>query len=218
MFSAVNGVRVGALTLVIPARGLWVADVLLNQPLEDGAGVTLTLAGLTLRGKVERGGNFLLNFSARIVGGNGGWEQVIPSRPYQNPFGVKLKSVVTDAASAAGESVNVTADRDIGLFYVRKSGPASRVLNQLAPQWWVDSAGVAQVGPRATPTVTSYFDVLAEGTSLRVGRVAIATDKPEDWHPGVMFSAPTIPQQMQAATVVHRLDSDKFRTTVWTSP
>jgi hypothetical protein len=220
MFASINGLRCHELTITIPARGIWIADAQSPEDLPSTTGAaTIALAGLTLTGFIVRAGNFLDDSSARVVGGHGGWDTEIGERYYQNPFGVKLRQVLTDAATAAGERITFTvADQSIGAFYARKRAPAKRALNQLASQWWVGADGATTVGPRPNTPIVSRFDVIADGTDLGIGRVQIATDKPEDWLPGVLFAAPTITEQRQASTIVHRLTSDTLRTTIWTSP
>ena len=218
MFASLNGVRCQSLTLTIPSRGLWTADAVLTNPLSDGGTATLIVAGLTLIGAFIRSADFLENGFARLVGGHGGWHQTIPEKYYQSPFGLRLTPILTDAASACGESVAVTTDSNVGNYYVRRNTTAARVLNQLCPEWWVRPDGVTQIGPRTTPIISSRFDVIADGTNLASGRVQIATDKPEDWVPGCLFTAPTLPAQRQVSTVIHTLTSNKLRTTIWTSP
>ncbi len=218
MFASVNGVRCQSLRLVRPSRGLWTADVVLANPLSDGGRATLVLAGLEMVGHYYRFGDFLNNGYARIVGGNGGWLTTIEQKFYKSPFGVKLTPVLQDAATAAGETVTVAEDTTIGNFYIREVAPAARVLNQLCPSWYVLPSGATFVGPFENPVIASRFDVLVEGTDMSVGRVAIATDRPEDWIPGALFTAPTITTQRQVSTVVHKLTKDRLRTEVWTSP
>lgn len=219
MFCSINNARCTKLNLIIPARGLWTADATLDDVIEfTGTAVTLTLAGLTLIGSVYRSGNYSGTGSLRLVGGHGGWRQPIDQKFYQSPFGVKLTPVLTDAANAAGETIIVDTDSTLGLFFTREAGPACRVLNQTCESWYVQPDGTTRVGPRATPTIASRFDVVDDGVKLSAGRVPIATDFPQDWVPGSMFTAPTIGTTMQVSGVVHNLTPERLRTTVWTSP
>jgi len=220
MFCSLNEARVTALNLIIPARGLWTADATLDDVIGfTDTAVTLKLAGLTLIGSVIRKGNFSGTGSLRIVGGHGGWRQTIGEKFYQSPFGVKLTPVLTDAANAAGETITVDTDSTLGLFFARESGPACRVLNQTCESWYVQNDGTTRVGPRATPTIASRFDVITDGVKPNLGRIPIATDFPEDWVPGAMFSAPTLGGvTMQVSGVVHNLTPERLRTQIWTSP
>jgi len=220
MFCSINNARCTKLSLIIPARGLWTADATLDDVIEfTGTAVTLALAGLTLIGSVYRSGNHSGTGTLRIVGGHGGWRQTIGEKFYQSPFGVKLTPVLADAANAAGETIVVDTDSTLGLFFTREAGPACRVLNQTCESWYVQPDGTTRVGPRATPTIASRFDVVDEGVRPNLGRIPIATDFPQDWVPGAMFSAPTLGSaSFQVSGVVHNLTPERLRTTAWTSP
>ncbi len=218
MFCSINGRRVFELNLIIPSRGLWTADAKLDTgDALSSTRVTLALAGLTLAGAAYRSGSFSGTLSVRMVGGFGGWYQNIDSKFYKNPFGLRIAPILTDAATAVGERITVATDTTVGPFFARERGPAVRCLNQLADQWYVQPDGTTYVGPRTTPTIASRFDVMVEGTRLQMGRVMIATDFPEQWTPGCLFSSPTLSQR-QASTITHRLTKDALRTEVWTSP
>ncbi len=215
MFCSLNGNRVTSLTLVKPQRGCAFADVTLDDVVRFATpAVTLVLAGLTVTASIIRSGDFTGATQARIVAGRGGWSQEIPERFYQNPFGLKLSPILMDAASAVGEAVIIDTDRTVGQFYVRERAVAARTLNQLTDGWWVQNDGVTHVGLRETPTVSSRFDVIS--ADLGIGRVTIATDKPEDWDPGCFFSAPTITRR-QVSAVIHRVNRDGLRTELWTA-
>ncbi len=224
MYATLNDFGISHLHLVIPSRGLWTADVVLDRSvtMSDLAGaVTLKLGdNFVLVGTVFRAGDFTGAAGYRVVGGAGGWMKLLPAKAYQSPAGVKLSAVVSDTARAVGETVNVQQDSTVGNFFIRENqAPASRVLNALAPSWWVNPAdGVTQVGTRAQTQITSQFDTLpvADGTSLLLGRIVVATDKPEEWIPGRQFQSLVVSLKTISA-VVHRLDATKLRTEVWTT-
>lgn len=216
MFCSINKARVTHLNLVIPARGIWTADAKLDNVIEfTGSDVTLVLAGLTMVGSVIRSGNYSGVGSLRIVGGHGGWLRTIDQRFYQNPFGVKLAPVVTDAANAVGETIVVDDDTTLGLFFTREKAPACRVLNQTCPSWFVQPDGVTRVGTRATSVISSRFDVTSDNVEPNTGRIPIATDFPEDWVPGATFNAPTLGETLQISGVVHNLTPERLRSEVW---
>ena len=224
MYATLNDFGISHLYLVIPSRGLWTADVVLDRSVQmsDLAGaVTLKLGdNFVLVGTVFRAGDFTGAAGYRVVGGEGGWMKLLPAKAYQSPAGVKLSAVLNDTAKAVGEKVNVQQDSTVGNFFIRENNaPASRVLNALAPNWWVNPAdGITQVGTRAQTHITSQFDTLpvADGTSLLLGRIVVATDKPEEWIPGRQFQSLVVSLKTISA-VVHRLDAQKFRTEVWTT-
>lgn len=217
MYCSINGQRCYRLNLSIPARGLWTADAALDDVISfTGNAVTLVLAGLTMIGYVIRSGNFSGAGTLRVVGGKGGWLQTIPQRFYQNPNGIKRTPVLQDAARACGETITVDTDETLGLFFTREQAPACRVLNQLCPSWYMQTDGTTRVGDRATPTISSKFDLVDENVAPYLGRIPIATDKPEDWVPGCKFSVPVLGNDVfQVADVVHRLTPERLRTEVW---
>jgi len=224
MYATLNDFGISSLYLVIPSRGLWTADVVLDRSVamsDLSGGVTLKIGdGFVLAGTVFRAGDFTGAAGYRIVGGAGGWMKLLPAKAYQSPAGVKLSAVLRDIAKAVGETVNVQQDSIVGNFYIREANaPASRALNALAPNWWVNPVdGITQVGTRATSAVTSQFNTLpvADGTSLLLGRVAIATDKPEDWVPGRTFASLVLSQKT-ISTVIHKLNSATLRTEILTT-
>lgn len=216
IFAELNGVRIRAATVTIPYHGIWHADVVLDQATVLSGQLTLVLGDLTLRGVAFRQGGFSGVNYVRIVGGAGGWMRKIPAKEYRSSFGVKFSLVVGDAARSVGETVSVAADFVIGQFYERKEACASCVLDTFAPLWWMRSDGTTVVGNRAATNVASKFDVMLDGTNLAAGKITIATDMPAVWQPGVTFSSPFLTGQQTASAVVHRLDSQKLRTEIWT--
>lgn len=217
LFAALDGTPIKRLELLLPYFGIWTApEVHLDRVIAEDATATLQLGGLTLQGSVFRTGSFVGSGAYRLVGGKGGWSKLAPAQSYYNPAGVKASIVLRDAARAAGETLDLDADSSVGIHWVRLGDkPASRDLNLIRPDWWVRPDGVTTTGPRPSPIVTSAFDVLPEGTALAVGRVMIATDKPEDWLPGVQFSSPTLSLRT-VDSVRHLLDGNKLRTELWT--
>lgn len=224
MYATLNDFGISRLYLVIPSRGLWTADIVLDRSvaMSDLSGeVTLKIGeNFVLIGTVFRAGDFTGAAGFRVVGGAGGWMKLLPAKAYQSPAGVKLSSVLRDTAKAVGETVNVQQDATVGQFFIRENNaPASRVLNALAPNWWVNPTdGVTQVGTRAQTQIASQFDTLpaSDGTSLLLGRIVVATDKPEEWVPGRQFQSLVVSLKTISA-VVHKLDATKLRTEVWTT-
>ena len=165
---------------------------------------------------VARSGDFVGVGSYRLVGGAGGWGRTIPAKFYQSPGGLRMTPILSDAAKAVGETVELQRDFTFGQWFARREGPASTVLRQLANgRWWVRPDGVTEIGDVPEEPVASPFDVIR--ADLGVGLVEIATDRPEDWAPGVTFSSPTLSKK-RAGTVVHRLTANAFRTQVWVVP
>lgn len=218
LFASINDFPLQGGTLTFPFYGAWVADI---NVASGGSGltgpVTLALAGITLQGFVFRGGDFAGSTKYRICGG-AGWQQVVSEHPYRNPFGLRLSVVLHDVAKTVGESVEIQTGLDLsfGAFYLRQKAPASQVLRQLAPHWWIRNDGVTQIGERGSPIIKSKFELL-QGTDLGLGRMVIGTEKPEDWVPGSVFTSITVPQK-RISGVTHRWAANKLQTVVWTTP
>lgn len=212
MLASLSGQPITRATITIPYQGIWHADVEAGGGLVSGA-VTLTVGSMVLQGTVFRSGFFAGDFHYRIVGGAGGWQKIVPSKVYNSNSSIRLSLVLNDAARAAGETISLDTDRDIGSFYVRQQAPAARVLNQLTASWYVRPDGVAAIGTRSGGMIASPFDVLI-GTDLGIGKVLLATDRPEDFTPGRTFKSLTLSTQTIGG-VVHRLDRAKLRTEVW---
>jgi hypothetical protein len=217
IFAELNGTRAQKATITIPYTGIWTADVSLDQQVTVSSGAaSLSVGGLNLSGTIYRAGDFVGTGAFRIVGGKGGWQKLVSAQFYRGGAGgLKLADVLNDTARAVGETVKIASNVSVGSAFTRGAGPAARVLNSLAPGWWMGLDGVTQVSARATPSITSQFDVIPDGTSLSLGKVMIATDTPEDWVPGVFFTSLTLPR-LQVSSVIHHLDAHKLRTEVWT--
>lgn len=157
----VNGFEVQRMTLHVPHAGAWWADLdMMDAPALSGR-VTLTIGQTTLSGTVDAraDGTQTLQRRTRIVGGAGGWGVALAPKDYANDLGVQALRVAQDAAREAGETLGgfVVPTPTVGAQYVRQSGPAARVLEDVTPGalWWVDYDGVTQVGARATSTPQS---------------------------------------------------------------
>lgn len=206
--------RVISATLTIPWCGLWVADVGLTEAPTRGLSgkIELKIAGLTMVGTIIRGASFQGNFRARLVGGAAGWRRVIGPKPYRSAAGLKRGPILRDAAREAGEEIDVTDDAVIGEFFPRAEGVAVKVLEVLYPNWWIAPSGRTQIAARATPTVSTPFDLISYDAA--VGRYTIATEHPESFVPGARFVSPTT-ALAQVNLVTHELTQGKLRTVVY---
>lgn len=209
LFASLADSRIVTAHLTIPAYGCWVADVRLaeDDALPAGA-LPLILGNLSLVGSVVRSGPFAGARGARVVGGFGGWKEPVTARHYGLTSGVRLATVIRDAAAEVGESVTIAAtdDRSVGPFYVRAAGPASRVLAALVGRegWYVDAAGVTRLGDRPQVAITTEFDIPTPGYRPEAGLVTIATEDPVSWQPGAIFEHEllNVPLQVASASFV----------------
>lgn len=206
--ATLNGVAVTRARLQIPAWGVWYADVeCASTDVQTGA-ATLVLDDVTFVGTILSGGTVSARTQYRIAGGAGGWGRRIGPKAYANDIGVKASKVISDAARECGESVGTLPTGTAGSTYVRAEGPASSVLAELAPEgWYVDEAGVTQIGARASSTYTGA----APRTSSDASRawIELAPASLAGLLPGVVVDGVT------SVDVEHVLEGGALRTSIW---
>ena len=179
-FANVDGLSLLSATIHVPNVGPWWADVVFEGAPEAAGAVVLNVGTVAMSGTIDpaRNGTFGLQRRARIIGGGGGWGSPVASQHYHNDAGVRAATVADDAARLASESMGDFAIEltFVGVDYVRQSGPASRVLEDVigSATWWVGFDGLTQVGQRteSTPSVDAY-QVLEHDPSSRVATVAV---------------------------------------------
>lgn len=204
---SLNGERVVSAQLTIGRYGPAVADMMLATASPIPADATLTIGALSLKGKAFRMASFAGSRSVRFVGGAAGWRKTIKARGYSHAAGVKLSTVLGDAARDAGETLTLDADRVVGTAWIRDEDVAEKTLHLLVPRrWWVNPAGVTVVGPRPSSLITSSFTVI--NWSGGRGRFEIATDIYQDWLPGRRFAAPTVTGEQTISMVQLTADND----------
>lgn len=161
-YASVNGETLIEVSLHVPNVGPWWADCVFEIAPDVSGPVTLVVGELSLTGTITENGTFAEQRRARVVAGAGGWATLVAAQHYHNDLtsdgggGVRARTVADDAARLAGETIGTfaVADERIGADYVRESGLASRVLEDViggAP-WHVDYSGNTNVGERSTNT------------------------------------------------------------------
>lgn len=142
-------------SLVWPAVGIAVAELLLLDPAVVTGKTTLVIADLSISVSVMPGRGGAVEGSARymVCAGACGWNTKIPARPtYQNDLGVKLSTVLKHDADACKETIEIdpALDRVVGLRYARTAGRAwdTLGLDRFALPWWIDLSGKTQVRAR----------------------------------------------------------------------
>lgn len=154
VFIGVGSHRARAIVLRVANRGPWVAELDMVDDVALTGAVELQFGALTLHGTVvpQQAGTFGEQTSLHVVGGGAGWGRQLPAKAYHNDAGVKARLLAEDAARDAGETLGsfVATPERIGLDYVRAAGTASATLEYAAATspWWVDFAGVTNVGLR----------------------------------------------------------------------
>ena len=225
-FASVNGIQIVAGSLVIPLVGAWTADLHLATAQQVTGQATVVIGNLTLVGNVFRSDPYGGQTRVRIVGGAGGWRKPISAQGYGTGGGVKLSTVLQDAAKACGETVSVASDTTIGNAYVRvafDTSVAGDILWQMVaqgfiPAWYVDPAGTTQT--KAWPSVTVNTPFTVTDQKPDEGAVEIATEDYAAWMPGASFSNPLLAsgQTFQSSGVHYVWGNDgTFRLEVLTS-
>lgn len=156
MTATINGERATRVLVRVPGKGAWTAEVDLEEAPEIDAAVTVAIPGLELRGTIvpAESGTHVLERRVRVVGGAGGWGNLIGSRAYHNDSGIRAATVIEDAARDAGETLGAVAPSPerMGIDYVREAGLASRALEEASggASWWVAFDGTTHVGQRSS--------------------------------------------------------------------
>lgn len=176
--ATLNGASVTRARVHAPAWGRWWADLDLAEPVALSGAAGLVVAGQAMAGTIVSGGAANGRAAYRVVGGGGGWGRTLPAKPYNDDAGTSLRTVLSDAAAEAGETLSDVPATLLGPHYARHAGPASALLNLLAPQnWYVDFAGVTRIGQRAATTYAGTaprvrVDPLAQVIDLAVDSIA----------------------------------------------
>ncbi len=207
--ATLNSIRVTHARVDVPAWGRWYAEVSLDGDHAVTGAVTLVIADLTLVGTVVSGGSHEGRTHLRVVGGAGKWDIEIPEKGYSNAAGVKVSTVLQDAASACGETLSGSLPSTrLGPGYARRMGPAARVLEALVPRgWYVHEDGTTRIGQRAASTLAS--GVTHGPVDLARGTVTLASETIAGILPGLVVDGLT------AVDVCHEIDPDGLRSTVY---
>lgn len=209
--STLAGHRVTSATATLPAWGCWFASASIDGEHALTGRVELKIADLTLSGTVLSGGPDKGRSSYRIVGGAGGWGRTIAEESYDDDAGVKLSTVLGDAAAAVGETLDTStlssSDRT-GVRYTRPEGPASALLERHASKaWYVGEDGTTRLGRRAASTLPPK---VTHGPVDRARRtVTLASESISTILPGLVVDG------LEAVDVVHELTPSGLRSTVW---
>lgn len=208
-----NANRLTDARLSIPAWGASYHDVTLDAEVLLSGAVTLAVADLTVKCTVIAGGPAAGRSFYRLVAGAGGWGKTLPKTSYANDAGVKLSTVLGDAAKAVGETLDLsTVDpaARLGPAWTRPEGPACRLLELLSPNaWYVGEDGKTRLGQRPKTALktaaarTSQLD-LARGT------LTLASDSIAGILPGIVVDG------LEAVDVEHEVSAKGgLRSKLW---
>jgi hypothetical protein len=220
-FATLGNARVRRLGLTVPNVGVWFADIHLldDDALIDGAKVDLRIGPTLWRGTVLPGENgiFALTRMCRVRGGGGGWSRTLGPKHYHNDFGVRAAEVVADLCRETGETLGsfVPVAERIGVDYVRAAGitAAGSLADVIgAVPWWVDQAGLTNVGTRpATQLNAGTYELLAYDPRLRMATLGVNAS---DIGP-IAIGATLVDQRIDRAAVIREytveLEEDRLR-------
>ena len=182
---AVGGpvIRVVSARLYTPPTRVWFCDLDLApddvaQAPTSGK-VTLTLGTApetvtTLQGTIDpRGsGSFVSTSKVRMVAGGGGWDKPVTRNQFHSGAGVRSTDVYSATAALVGETVNDPAPIVLAPDVIRlSSGPAKDVFRERP--WYVDLAGVTQVGARPSGTPDTSLELLRFDPLEQVGECSL---------------------------------------------
>lgn len=198
---------VTALTVHWPTWGLWWAEAAISDPAELTGVQALTVAGTAFSGAVVSGGAYNGRAAYRLVAGAGGVNKALPKKGYTDTAGVRLATVLGDAAREAGETLDtsgVVATR-LGPNYARQAGETLGDLLQrhFPAGWYADTDGTIRIGTR---DATTY-----EGTAPRVrvnpahAVIDLAVDSLEGLAPGVQVDGQAPATDLQIDLTPDRL-------------
>jgi hypothetical protein len=159
--ASINGNTCTQARMQISAWGNWWLDVDMVDPVLLAGPVSIAFADIAAQGTIASGGVANGKAAYRIGGGALGWGKQLKAKGYANDAGVKLATVLGDAAQECGETLADIPATRLGTNYARggvperSSNSGSALLNALAPRnWYVDFAGVTHIGQRPTTIYT----------------------------------------------------------------
>lgn len=207
----------------VPAYGLPFLDVELTEAVELTGETTLSIGGLSQVCTVCSGGVAEGRARYRLVGGKGGWGSRLSGprdqgNSYNDDGGVKLSRVLTDAANECGETLGALPTTRLGPHFARPVMYAYELLNYLAPRaWYIDAAGVTQIGARPTGTYTG------DATAVRIdqagGVVELALDELDaSLVPGVSITLADGTTTPPATDVEYEVTPDRLTCRVYWRP
>lgn len=150
---SLGGKLCGSARLHVPLYGVSTAEVELLERATVSGRQTLVVGDLSLVGTIVDGGVVAGQGRYHWRSGAGRWAEIVPGKGYGNAQGVQRSVVIRELAEAVGETVAFgVPEARLGLApeasYVRLGGPAWLALKALSVPWYVDAAGVTQIGER----------------------------------------------------------------------
>ena len=219
----INDVGVISGTIMMPLRGVWTADLVIDQPNGDGfaAGTAVTLAaadGIELHGTVaaDRSGDFLDAVHVRVLGGAGGMGVTCTARGYAQP-GAYARDVLQGIAGDAGETLSSDIAASLtgtnltawALAAVPASQALTALLDIVSPDadWRILPDGKLWAGTETWPASSVTYDVVDNDPSQKSYRLGLVSPS---IYPGYDLDGVG-----KVARVEHVISPESIRATVW---
>lgn len=221
-YLTLNGERLTAVRLRMPARGAWVAEADFESDPPALGRCSLGIGALVLSGSVvdTQAGAFGKQRRLRLVAGGGGWGSLASSRSYHNDAGIKARLLAEDLAREAGEQLGEFAAEleRVGVDYVRGATlTCATVLEDVigAVAWWVDAAGVTHVGerPTAPALLETQYQILAFDPRERVATLSL--DDPSLLAIGTRLVGPSLAEPLTVREYQIQADAAGVRVFAW---
>lgn len=202
-YAQIDKTSISDLDLLVPKSGIWTCKFITTDKLINTSGLkTIKIDSLNLNGTIIPflSGEFIGKFEYILIGGYYGWQKVLKQNFYHNDAGIKLKTILSDCARECGENLienNPPVNKLEEIYYVRKSQPASKTINQLIQyptQLWVDYDGNSHIGVRPTNLeIKAEYQVLSFDPTKRTALLS-GFDLSE-FQPGAIIKAPSLTEE-----------------------
>lgn len=212
-FATLNGRRVIRARANLPEWGACFADATVDGDVTLAGACELKIADLTMKGTILSGGAEKGRSTFRLVTGAACWGKSIGPKSYSAEPGVRLATVLGDAAKAAGENLDVaTIDRNarVGNHFARKEGTAARLLERYASRgWYIGEDGITRIGRRPRKDLETTAPRVVPVDRARATLV-LASESIAQFVPGVVVDG------LEAVDVQHELSAEGgLRTSLW---
>jgi hypothetical protein len=218
-----NGVNVLGGSIIMPLRGVWSADLIIDAP--DGSGFEADTAvsvlaedGIVLHGTVvpDRTGSFLEAVHVRLLGGAGGMGEMVTPKGFAQP-GAYVRDVLSNINDASGEELDTTVATSFLnsnlTAWNTVAVPAADALNALldivAPtyNWRVLDNGKLWIGEETWPDETDAFEVLSHNPTDNTYDLGVSS-------PSITVGC-TLDGIGKVSRVEHTIEPDRVRSRVW---
>lgn len=219
--TTINDVAVIRGEIHMPLVGVWVADLVVDQP--DGKGfatgtkVTIKTKDLMLVGTVapDRSGDFLDTIHVRVLGGGAGMAKPAKVRGFMQPRAF-TRDIIGALMADGGESVSASSDptflgSNLTAWMIKKGTVADnlRALLQIkAPtfNWRILADGTLWMGVETWPEATGELDILHQDPADRSYELGIESP----W----ILPGTKVPDIGNIGSVMHTIERTRIRSSV----